>query len=70
MKFPVSKLKLYLDTTIPSYMFALDSPERMAITRQFMRLGRTRYEMVISDVVIGEIERAIEPKRSMLLDVT
>jgi predicted nucleic acid-binding protein len=66
---PLQKLRLYLDTTIPSYVFALDSPERMEITRRFMRLGRWNYEMIISDVVIAEINRAAEPKRSLLLDV-
>ena len=35
MKLAHSKLKLYLDTTIPSYVFALDVPERMEITRRF-----------------------------------
>ena len=63
------KLRLYLDTTIPSYVFALDTPERMEITRRFMRLGHVNYEMIISDVVITEINRAAEPKRSLLFDV-
>ena len=70
MKSPDSKLKLYLDTTIPSYVFALDSPERMAVTRRFMRLlADPGYEMVISDIVIREINRATQPKRDLLLEV-
>lgn len=63
------KLRLYLDTTIPSYIFALDTPERMEMTRRFMRLEHANYEMIISDVVIMEIDRAAEPKRSLLFDI-
>src|SRR5437016_88323 len=70
MKLAVSKLKLYLDTTIPSYVFALDSPERMAVTRRFMRLvGDPGYELLISDVVLQEINRAAPNKRALLTDV-
>ncbi len=63
------KLRLYLDTTIPSYVFALDSPQRMEITRRFMRLGRLNHEMIVSDVVMREIARAKEPKRALLFEV-
>lgn len=68
MKWQDSKLKLYLDTTIPSYVFATDTPQRMAVTRHFLRLGRERHEMVISDVVLEEIQAAAEPKRSLLFE--
>ena len=68
MKAP-KKLKLYLDTTIPSYVFALDSPERMEITKRFMLLQRSpAYEMMISDVVIDELTAADTPKRELLLE--
>jgi predicted nucleic acid-binding protein len=70
MKFPVLKLRLYLDTTIPSYLFALDSPARMQITQRFMRLiGNPAYELVISDVVLEEINRAAPNKRALLMEV-
>ncbi len=63
-------LRLYLDTTIPSYVFAVDSPERMKITKEFLRLTHSPdYEMFISDVVIREIQKASEPKQSLLLQV-
>jgi hypothetical protein len=66
---PIQRLRLYLDTTIPSYVFALDSPERMRITRRFMALRRApEYEMVISDIVIDELLRAPDPKRALLLE--
>src|SRR5579864_2255046 len=63
-------LRLYLDTTIPSYVFATDARERMEITKRFMALAfNPSYEMLISDVVIRELNRAAEPKRQLLLDV-
>jgi hypothetical protein len=66
---PQQKLRLYLDTTIPSYVFALDSPERMQITRRFMALQLLpEYDMVISDIVMGELIRASEPLRGLLLE--
>ena len=65
-----TKLTLYLDTTIPSYVFASDTPERMLITQRFMRLiDNPDYELVISDIVIREIHRAALPKRALLSGV-
>jgi predicted nucleic acid-binding protein len=70
MKPAPARLKLYLDTTIPSYVFAEDSPERMRITQRFMGLAHApAYELVISDIVIREINRANAQKRSLLLGV-
>jgi hypothetical protein len=67
---PKTKLRLYLDTTIPSYVFALDTPERMLLTKRFLKLQDSPgYEMIISDVVMREIDRAKEPKRTLLLEV-
>jgi len=66
----VNRLRLYLDTTIPSYVFAVDAPERMEVTRAFMRLrNSSQYEMLISEVVVKEILATAEPKRTLLLEV-
>jgi len=63
------RLKLYLDTTIPSYVFALDSPERMEITRRFMKLRfLPAYLMVISEVVLWELGAARELKKVLLME--
>jgi hypothetical protein len=65
-----SKLTLYLDTTIPSYVFATDAPERMEITKRFTAMAlEPECEMLISDVVLREISRTAEPKKQWLLDV-
>ncbi len=64
-----NRLRLYLDTTIPSYVFALDAMDKMDITKRFMTLRRAAgYEMLVSDVVVDEILRAAQPKRTLLLE--
>jgi predicted nucleic acid-binding protein len=68
MKTP-QKLRLYLDTTVPSYVFAFDSPERMEITRRFMKLRFSpTYEFVISEVVLDELRATEEPKKVLLME--
>ncbi len=45
----MKKTKLYLDTSVPSFLFAEDSPERREVTIQFwdiLKLGL--YDIVIS----------------------
>lgn len=63
-------LQLYLDTTVPNYVFANDSPNRREITRRFMAMRRSYgIACYISDVVLEEISRAPEFKRANLLEV-
>ena len=63
------KLKLYLETSIFNFAFAEDSlSEREATLRLLAELGR--YDVYISDVVLGEIlETQDEEKRQQLLDL-
>lgn len=66
------KLKIYLDTSVPNFLFANDSPEKMEITvdffENFVKLGL--YDSFISDVVIAEIEDTNnETKKSDLISV-
>jgi len=61
------KLKLYLDTSVISHLQAPDTPEKMAETQMFWDILKTgKYDVVISDVVIEEIERCREPKRTFM----
>ena len=58
----MKKIKLYLDTSVPSFLFADDSPEKREITMQFwemLKLGL--YDIVISDVLLAEISRSEIP---------
>ena len=61
------KLKLYLDTSTLSHLFADDTPDKMADTKKLWNdfIG-SKYELFISPVVTDELERCAEPKRSQL----
>ena len=60
---------MYLETTIPNYLFANDVPEEREITRKFFTfVKRGKYDIFVSEVVKGEIERTTDiVKRKKLL---
>jgi predicted nucleic acid-binding protein len=59
--------KIYLDTSVISYLDQQDAPERMAEThRLWEQIKARQYEVVISDVTLGEIEGCKEDKRNIL----
>ena len=63
----MKKTKLYLDTSVPSFLFADDSPEKREVTIQFweiLKLGL--YEIVISDILLTEISRSETPSSQEL----
>jgi len=64
------KLKLYLETTIPNYLFADDVPEKRDITLQFWEeVKEGRYNVFVSNVVKAEIKDTKDvTKREKLLD--
>ena len=64
------KLKIYLDTSVISHLQQEDVPEKMRETRELWELFKTRkdIEIVISDLVVREIYRCREPKRSFLFN--
>ena len=62
-------MKLYLETTVPNFLFANDSPDKQAETVafwQWLKLGTE--EVFISRLVEAEIGRAQEPLRTKLYD--
>jgi len=65
----MKKLRIYLDTSIISY---LDQPEREEqhtdTHRLWDKIKAGKYEAFISPVAVEEIGRCIEPKRSILMD--
>jgi predicted nucleic acid-binding protein len=63
----MKKLRLYLETSAISYLDQQDAPERMAETRALWELIKTgRYDVTLSNVVIDEINRCKEDKRTVL----
>ena len=66
----IKRFKLYLDTTIPNYVFAEHLPYKMKITKALFEIAKQkRYELFISGVVLRELSEADEPKRTKLLSV-
>lgn len=54
----MKKTKLYLDTSVPSFLFSEDSPEKREITVQFWDFLKSGlYDIAISDVLLAEISR-------------
>ena len=63
------KIKLYLDTSIISHLFADDTPDKMSDTiRLWRELANGKYEIYISDIVTNEVQQCPEPKRSQMLE--
>lgn len=63
------KLKVYLDTSVVSYLYQVDAPEKMQNTLDLWELFKNKvYEVYISDIVIREISGCNEEKLEILLD--
>ncbi len=61
------KERLYLDTSVISYLRQEDAPEQRRITNEFWEiLKRGEYDVFISDVVLAEIDRNQKEKRMEL----
>jgi hypothetical protein len=47
-------MKLYLETTVPSFLFADDAPEKQEVTRQFFKwLAISPDKLYISELVLA-----------------
>ena len=53
----MKKNKIYLDTSIISFLFADDSPEFKDLTLEFFEKYSKYYELYISEIVILEINK-------------
>ncbi len=64
------KTKIYLDTSVLSYLKQEDSPDRMKATLQFWEELKNRDDIIIylSDVTIAEVSDCYEPKRSYIMN--
>jgi len=64
----MKKPKLYLDTSVWSFYYADDAPEKRDITREFFN-KINNYEIYTSESVINEILNAPENKRKLLQEL-
>ncbi|MCM1568822.1 MAG: PIN domain-containing protein [Roseburia sp.] len=63
------KLKVYLDTSVISYLLQEDAPEKMADTRKLWEMFKDgKYDVYLSTVTLREIQKCYEPKKTKLID--
>ena len=62
------KTKIYLDTSVLSYLKQDDSPERTSATLKFWEelKARTDINIYLSDVTLAELSDCYEPKRTFM----
>lgn len=63
------KLRIYLDTSVISHLEQEDAPEKMEQTRKLwdiLQMGK--YDVIISDLVLAEINECKETKKRILYD--
>ncbi len=62
--------RVYLDTSVISYLLQEDAPQQMRDTREFWDILKTgKYDVHISEVVSAELSACPEPKRTRLLEL-
>jgi predicted nucleic acid-binding protein len=65
----VKKKKIYLDTSVISYLDQQDVPVEMQQTRELWEIFKTgKYDIVISGVVIAEIRKCSAEKLAILMN--
>lgn len=63
-----NKIKVYLDTSVISYLDQQDAPEKMQETREVWEYLKTgQYDIYISDVVLDELGKCKEDKLKILI---
>lgn len=69
-RIPLNKTKIYLDTSVISYLEQDDAPEQMLITREVWETFKSgKYDIYISNVVLRELSNCKdENKRTKLLN--
>ena len=65
----MKQLRLYLDTSIISYLYQSDVPEKEKSTNLFWdKVKSDIYDIFISDITLRELNECPEPKRSLMLE--
>lgn len=63
------KIKVYLDTSVISYLSQEDAPERMRDTLELWKdFVNGKYDIYLSQITIDEVGKCVEPKRGILYD--
>jgi len=65
------KKRIYLDTSVISFYFAEDAPEKMPVTKEFFDvvMGKDEYQICLSSLVFDELGNTMElERRAKLLE--
>ena len=65
----MKRLKIYLDTSVVSHLFADDTPDKMDDTNRLWEDFKAgRYDIFISTITAEELQKCAEPKRSKMAE--
>jgi predicted nucleic acid-binding protein len=65
----MKQLKIYLDTSVISYLNQQDAPERMAETHILWdKIKNGEFKAVISDITLSEINNCAEARKNILFE--
>ena len=65
--FRMKKLRIYLDTSVISYLDQQDTPEQMKQTQELWEIFKTdKYDVIISDIAFSEISKCSDEKIKIL----
>ena len=65
----MEKQRIYLDTSVISHLLHEDTPEKMRDTLAFWEdVKAGKYEVIISEIVMNELDRCGEPKRTEMFN--
>jgi len=65
----MKKIKVYLDTSVISYLLQEDVPEKMADTQKLWEMFQNGlFDVVLSTLTLKEISMCAEPKKSYMMD--
>lgn len=63
------KIKVYLDTSVISYLDQQDAPEKMKETQEAWEILKSNeYEIIVSSIALSEIQECNEEKYQILID--
>lgn len=62
-------MKLYIETSVPNFLFAEDAPEKQEITKKFFKKDIKKYELFLSDLVLDEISKSPKEKKEKMREV-
>ncbi len=61
-------MKLYIETSVINFVFATDDIVRANLTKDFFESATLNHELIISELVLEEIEKAKSPKKEKMTD--